>query len=52
MKLKRKEYDIMGETLVRQVKLENKDFKLEHLIRLFGRTYINLLKQKPKKETK
>lgn len=45
MKVKRTEYDVIGEKLVRQVKMENPDFKLAHLVRLFGRTYSNLLKQ-------
>lgn len=45
MKLKRKEYDEIGETLVRKAKEIEPGLKPENLKRLFGRLYARFIKE-------
>lgn len=50
MKLKRTEYDEIGETLVRKAKEVEPQLTHDHLIRLFGRVYTRLLKEQRSKD--
>lgn len=50
MKIKRKEYDEMGELLLRKAKELDPSLTPEQLVRLFGRLYSRMLKQS-KEET-
>lgn len=43
MKLKRTEYDDLGEQLIRKAKELDPQMKTSHLVRLFGRAYSRLL---------
>ena len=50
MKMTRKEYDELGELLIRKVKEMDPTLKHDNLVRLFGRTYARLLKESKEAE--
>ena len=50
MKLTRKEYDEIGELLIRKAKEIDPTLKTDNLLRIFGRTYARLLKESKEAE--